>query len=250
MEELQTYTGIVITAESLAKRWAGMHEDIFAQHLEDAIDGVSSDFPPPLCSKGTRRDQQTGELVTAFTSWKSEGKRAKSVIQRYQRDSPSARRGYCDLLGEIVFKYSEIEEYEEKHPEVLDKLIDPDKELAKLTNTGEKPLTRTQLEQKLRKAHAYIERLEAQIEELEIQLTDMQHGHGKSVAPRWRESVNAAFALWARIVVGGKQNWKEEEFYDALNDKCNCLTEVASIAWRELPDKQFKHGSGRPKKTP
>jgi hypothetical protein len=69
-------------------------------------------------------------------------------------------------------------------------------------------------------------------------------------AALWEGSVQAAFTVWAEIVQGDKTDWKEQEFKEAIEKQgMGCHTKVLSTAWSLLPD-TFKHGSGRPKKTP
>ena len=70
-------------------------------------------------------------------------------------------------------------------------------------------------------------------------------------AALWENSVSAAFELWAEIIKGEKNKWKQKEFEDAFIKKCPSKeyhTKVLALAWSKLPD-EFKKGSGRPKKN-
>ena len=68
-------------------------------------------------------------------------------------------------------------------------------------------------------------------------------------AAMWENSVRAAFSLWADIIKpGGRTDWKEQEFKDALSNLCpDYHSTVLSLAWSLLPG-NYKHGPGRPKK--
>ena len=107
------------------------------------------------------------------------------------------------------------------------------------------------LENSLTEAQQKIAALEAELAATKAELEQAKADPPSTVnATKWESSVSAAFSVWADIVLGDKTAWLEEEFRTALRGLCKDYhTTVLSLAWSLLPG-SFKHGLGRPKKTP
>ena len=92
---------------------------------------------------------------------------------------------------------------------------------------------------------------ESRISSLDAQISKLSTDKTSTVnATKWKDSVKAAFKVWADIFEGDKTDWIEDDFREALSRRCKDYhTDVLTSAWSLLPE-AFKHGRGRPKKNP
>lgn len=92
---------------------------------------------------------------------------------------------------------------------------------------------------------------ESRISSLDAQISKLSTDKISTVnATKWKDSVKAAFKVWADIFEGDKTDWIEDDFREALSRRCKDYhTDVHTSAWSLLPE-VFKHGRGRPKKNP
>lgn len=93
-----------------------------------------------------------------------------------------------------------------------------------------------------------LEEKDARVAELESQLAAAEPATTVNAA-KWKNSVVAAFEVWATIIAEDKTNWLEDEFRAEIAKRYSDYhTDVHATAWRLLPA-AFKHGLGRPKKN-
>ena len=258
MQARLTFNAPIITAVHLIKkRWTGLPEHIFLQHLEemssvaDINKGTpAGQFPHAFWLQGTREDLQTGSLETEYLPWEDECGRFTTAMRRY---SEHAR--LPSILDEIFFKLSDVEVYEQDKAWLKHRLVDPDaaweKKLVLEKDVSpiealERELVETQ--ENLVRSQRIKKKYKKRIEELEKELSDAKEGKSGVDSKKWARTIEAVFSLFIDVMQSNGVVWKKESFIDSLAERCHDYhTAVVASAWKALP-KKFKLGSGKPKK--
>jgi len=238
----------IITAEQLLKRWPGLSEPEFLDHLEKLANGTPSmEFPQVFWAKSnesTKRNPETGELATYIFQWDSKLTHANSELKDFGR----LIRGKHDysLLERIIFKLDEILIYEKNnYDQLYSESVSTSTSYNRYIKNNHNVTMKSIIQEntKLKRENDHL-----------LSAIENKSG-GKSHRDKWKLNIRIACSLIAEIVE--QENEKgviKDEFVTRFEQLCldheapiTKIGEVISAAWQGLPE-AYKKGPGAPEK--